>query len=557
MAASAWKSPISGDWNTATNWSTGIIPNVSTADVTIDAPDTTGNYLVTIATGASDTINSLSLNTVNNATGANSPTHTGGRLEVDGTLTFGPTSTGAINCPLSSVILMNSGHIVNAGTVDGFFQAGGNSTFTGTNPIYFTGWLQSVGIVSVDTATIGEYNATTKTLFDNIWQANGSGTVLNIGGAASTQPIDVVTLTGPMPTLTPDFWTQLIFTGANSAISEWNGTAYVPIQSTLTTIGESGIVTVDGGSSYTTTNALEVQKDGTFEETSGTLTATGLTIDAGGTLSNGISAAGPNTLAASTDAGTFTVAGNVVNNGMIESFSAGINITGAVSGTGTITYGGASTIDVGSVAVGQTVNMSGSDGLIIDNATGFKGTIAASGAANTIILRNLTATGAALTNGTIQITNGSTVVSSIAETGANNVSLIESGGNAVITLGGAAVTPVVPTPIPTAPTPVVATPAAPPASVPTPVISAALGQPINQSFIQGSMPDISAQTPAVMGNDMSSLFASTPMTVPTIGVSVASMSQWDAIPIPSGISATDQSNLNNVMGASNHNLFNN
>ncbi len=46
---------------------------------------------------------------------------------------------------------MNNGTIVNVGTINAFVQAAGNDLFTGTNGIYFTDYLQSLGIVTIDT----------------------------------------------------------------------------------------------------------------------------------------------------------------------------------------------------------------------------------------------------------------------------------------------------------------------------------------------------------------------------------------------------------------------
>ena len=45
MAAISWKSPVSGNWTVAADWSTGAVPT-STDDVTIAAP---GSYTVTVS----------------------------------------------------------------------------------------------------------------------------------------------------------------------------------------------------------------------------------------------------------------------------------------------------------------------------------------------------------------------------------------------------------------------------------------------------------------------------------------------------------------------------
>ena len=64
---------LSGDWNMASLWAGGIVPNSADAAVLIGAP---GTYSITIAAGETDILNTLTL--------------TGGatNLTVDGTLAF-------------------------------------------------------------------------------------------------------------------------------------------------------------------------------------------------------------------------------------------------------------------------------------------------------------------------------------------------------------------------------------------------------------------------------------------------------------------------------------
>ncbi len=64
---------LSGDWNTASLWAGGIVPNSASAAVLINAP---GSYSITIAAGETDIVNTLTL--------------TGGatNLMIDGTLEF-------------------------------------------------------------------------------------------------------------------------------------------------------------------------------------------------------------------------------------------------------------------------------------------------------------------------------------------------------------------------------------------------------------------------------------------------------------------------------------
>jgi hypothetical protein len=57
VTAISWKSPVSGDWNVAANWSTGTVPTFSD-DVTISALGSVTGYTVTIS--SDDQAHSLS-----------------------------------------------------------------------------------------------------------------------------------------------------------------------------------------------------------------------------------------------------------------------------------------------------------------------------------------------------------------------------------------------------------------------------------------------------------------------------------------------------------------
>jgi Ca2+-binding RTX toxin-like protein len=308
---------------------------------------------------------------------------------------------------------------VNAGTINAFVQTGGISNFTGTNAIYFTNWLQSQGITTIDTTSIGEYTAATKTLFDGIFEAQGTGSIINMGGSGGKLVVDIATVNGPKAVPTQDFWTQLIFDDPGSEINEWNGTAYVPVESTITQIGESGIITVTGGRDYTTANALTIGNDGLFEETSGTLTTGGLTIAIGGILSSGLLAPHTGVTTASTDAGPLVVAGSIVNDGTIQAYGGGIDVTGAITGTGSLTFDAASgsRLELNSVSAGEVVALNGNDTLVLDTPSSFGGTITASGAGNSIVLENTGGDSARIAGGTLQVTAGGKVIDSIAVDG--------------------------------------------------------------------------------------------------------------------------------------------
>ncbi len=378
MAGFKWSKGVSGNWNTAGNWLAGAVPNDAAADVVIDAAPAGvgGYYTVTIAAGVNETVNSLDL--------ASSDIG----LEVDGTLTFAPGSAGALGREFqSSPLAINGGKIVNAGLMFTFIQTRGDVQFTGSNPIYIAWELQVLdGTATVDTSSIAQYDTAKHTLFDGAFEALGGGRTINLGGKLGGFVMNIETLTGPKPTPTHSYWTQLAYDDPGSQINEWNGTGYVPVESTLKLIENSAYVNVRNGRDYTTANSLTIGKDGVFEQAGGTLSTGGLTLLAGGLLMGGISPtdAGPSM-------GRVTVNGAVNNNGQIVSEGPGLAFRDALSGTGQITFNrttvlpgfdtpipaaAAGTLEVGTVGAGQTVAMADNDTLILDNPAGFAGTVA-------------------------------------------------------------------------------------------------------------------------------------------------------------------------------------
>ncbi len=404
MTTYTWKNAVAGDWTDAANWQGGSVPNSADADVFIDAlpASSSQNYNVTIPTGTSITVNSLDLG--NYQTG----------LVVDGTLTYAPGSSGALGREFNpGALTVNGGTINNAGLIYSFVQTTGNVLFTGSNPIYLAFELQAIdGTAAVDTANIAQYNASGHTLFDGIFDALGETSTVELGGSRYGFTVDVETLIGPKPTVTHSYWTQLEFDNPGSQILEWNGAAYVPIESTLKQIANSAFVTVTNGRDYTTSNTFTIGKDGVFEQAGGSLTTGGLTLLSGGLLVGGYSETGANP-----STGQVTVHGTVNNNGQIVATGPGLVFRDAVTGTGEMRFDrttawpgiggdpkpGPGTLEVGSVGAGQTVSMDGGDTLILDQPSQFAAMIQASGANNKVVIGSTTALSLSLTSGIAQV----------------------------------------------------------------------------------------------------------------------------------------------------------
>lgn len=442
MAAFSWTTGTSGVWNTATNWTPGTIPNDPAADVTIDAlAPAGGSYTVTLAAGTSDTVNSLSINGVINKAGSNSSPYNAAELELDGTLAFAPGSLGRLDGSLQTFVHVgflngaSSASIVNAGTIDAFIQVEGNLLITGTNGVYITNDLQALsGTVTIDTTAINEM--TGNTLFDGIFDSKGPGAVIDLGGAQHGLVVNIGTIEGPP--LVPGGWTELTFNDPTAVINEWQGAAYVGVETTLTDIKGGGTVDVLVGRNYTTALALTVEAaatagglSGMFNLQAGTVTTGGININGGivqgsGTIRGGVANNGTLIALSGTVAGTLDLTGSLTGTGAVRfDFD---NKTGTVSSIG-------ATLEVNSVSAGQTIVMNGADTLQLDTPAAFAGTIDA-GIGDKIVLTGLTATSAVLNNGTLVVSNGAQTLASLKLAGPNTGDSFTANGS-IVTIGSA------------------------------------------------------------------------------------------------------------------------
>jgi len=416
MASYSWTLGTSGDWNTAADWSPATVPNDPAADVTIDflAPAGT-SYKVTIAAGESETVNSLTMNAVNNLAGSNNAAgYFAAELLLDGTLTFAPGSAGLLGGSLQTYLAVDPGAnaaIVNAGTIDAFVQVEGNLLITGTNGVYITNALQALsGTATVDTKTIAEISG--NTLFDGIFEAKGPNSVVNLGGALEGLIVNLATIEGPP--LNPGGWTELTYNDATSQINEWNGTAYVGVETTMRDIAGGGTIDVLQGRDYTTTQTLSVdagtggESSGIFNLQAGVVTTAGLDINGGIVQGYG------------------TIKGGVVNNGTLMALGGTLDVSGgSLTGTGVVQFDvddttsppaaptpTGATLVVGSVSAGQSIMMNGDDTLRLSVPSAFAGTIDA-GVGDTIVLTGVTVTSAVDTNGTLTVYDGTQTVASL------------------------------------------------------------------------------------------------------------------------------------------------
>ena len=203
---------------------------------------------------------------------------------------------------------------------------------------------------------------------------------------------------------------------------------YVPVKSTITTIQNNATIDVGGvfaGVShvrdYTTTNAFTIGNNGAFNQVGGTLKTGGLTILNGGTLF-----------------GAPTVASNLANDGTVVVSGGTLVVTGAVTGTGVMTFDkGTNTLELGSVAAGQTVTMDGDDTLVLDGPGNFKGTLSGTGK-NFVLLKGQTADSAVVSGSTLQIMNQGTLLETIGLGGgftSDSFGVVQVGSDSKLSIG--------------------------------------------------------------------------------------------------------------------------
>jgi hypothetical protein len=454
MTSYSWASPISGDWNTGTLWSGGtppnLVPNAIDANATIDVANATTLYTVTIAPTESVTLASLQLN--EQGDGTNSSPYIGAVLEMDGTLAF--TGSGTIGGSLQSQLLSNGGTFVNVGNLAPFTQGSGTVLFEGSNPFYVQDELQSLGTVIVDTASIGELIQ--NTLTDGIYSAVGDTSALDLGGTRGGLTPSITKMQGP-PDQTAQYgfqgWTELQMNGPAAVINEWNGTAYVGVETTLNDVGGGGLLEALSGRGYTTANAMTLESRSLMWVQGGTTS-----INGGLVLSTGT-----NSAIGGVFEGFGTITNGVTNNGTMVALGGTLDIVGALTGTGVVQFDKdyqnfiqfgptqgtivtsptGAVLQVGTVFAGQTIVMNGDDTLDINSPSSFAGTIQAN-AGDQIVLGGITATSAVLNNGTLVVFNGTETVASLALAGTyagehftvTGSTVAVAAGNIVPTIGG-------------------------------------------------------------------------------------------------------------------------
>ncbi len=403
QTAVSWTGTSSGDWNTASDWSGGVVPNNGggkTYNVTIN-PSTSGEA---VSLNLSATVSDLTLgattgNTVTlQSVASDSLTiASGGNLTIDatGTLTFNTagsnltiasggtlTNNGTLNLEAAGETLKVTGTTTNASGATLSIEGGSAATFTGnvTNSGTFeTGFSVGSNTVTV-TGTFSNASGATLVLY-------GSGDVVNINALSNSG------------TLTLDDGSTLTITGGGNGVTD-------VVAGTTYNIG--GTFNVKNGSTTTSALAKLNSVEGTLTLQNGvtnavTPTSGTLTIASGGYLEL-------SDVTAATTTTTLSITGNVSNSGTFTTgFSGGTN-TVNVSGTFTNNAGG--TVDLYSTTDAINVKaFSNSGTLQIGKAVGSGATLTITGGGQGVT--DVVAGSSINLYGNFNVVNGATTTSAL------------------------------------------------------------------------------------------------------------------------------------------------
>jgi hypothetical protein len=338
----SWNAPVSGDWNTGTDWAGGTVPlPANNASLGLAAP-----YTVTIAGGETETINAL---TIANAAAT---------LALNGRLNLGGTLSGA-----GPVVL--SGGTIAGGTIANGAELSFNTAYNTLAGVVVDGGLQVGGPAGSATAVL---TATT-----TVYAADGvSPGIITLGSAAATGDLYIQNTRTITNTITAGG------SGENDYIDiggTLNGGTYAP--DTLT-LGPASIV--QGGTGDTITFRDNGQAVGFGTLVNQGLISAGPTADTVNIATQGFTNAGLMLATGPGDTLNIETGGNRWSNTGTIAVSGGGSayLGGTILAVGALTHSGSGNIHVTGTIVntGATLDAAGSlNGVLIDGGRIVGGTV--------------------------------------------------------------------------------------------------------------------------------------------------------------------------------------
>jgi hypothetical protein len=397
-----WK-VASGNWNTAGNWSTTLVPGAG--DTVNIGVSNTASFTVTYDyTGSAVTLSSLTLNTTN----------------VGGTTTA-TLLMSANNLTTTNEFIGDSGAGSNgSGAIN---QSGGNNTANGTMFLGFNATDKGAYSLSGTAHLLG-----TSTAFIG---NSGTGIFSQTGGTSSFGFVDVGVTAGAVGTCTLSGTSSFTSQGGEvigdrgaGVFNQSGGTNNADVLSMANAVGSTGTYILSGGTLTTATNfGLDFGYNGnaTFNQTGGTFVGGGIQLaDNGGTSSYTIS-------------GTASLSCADIQDGYVGSGTFTQN-----GGSVTLTYpqtAGNTNLQLGDIptAVGTYVLTTGSLSTINGEVIGYSGTgvFNQSGGSNTITAGELDVAASSGSHGTYTLSAGSLSVTGNAYVGGSSSG---AGGTGTLTV---------------------------------------------------------------------------------------------------------------------------
>ena len=310
------------DWSTAADWSPAIVPNSTSADVSLPLITNNGvpyDFFVTIGTTDSIVVNSLTLtqqdlivqgglSIVSGLT-----MNAGSEIDLSGSLALGTLDNAR------AVDIQGSGTISSADSIDNQGTIIGSGLMLTAAQLRNDGVLGAGGAFSVHvTGGAGAFaNLSGGTLGGGTYEVLPTGTLaLDIGGTISADAADIQlgASLSPMPGV-----------AVLQALDPLSG-QYDPIAATLRTITPTGTLSLFE-QTFDTVGSLAV--DGTLDLTRSVVTATGLTIGTRGTIAGAGTLTGPIIDDGGITAGALPASSTVNESGYLL-------LSGGVSGFGTL-----------------------------------------------------------------------------------------------------------------------------------------------------------------------------------------------------------------------------
>ena len=383
-----WINPSGGDWNVATNWSTGAVP-IPHQDVVIDLG---GNY--DIFSSSSVSIDSLLISNAGvtlHITGGSFSLTTADAAPLSnaGNVVVGSGAHLTIGQPAFANSVLNSGKLeVNGGTLDlvnvTVNNAGGTTQVDVSSTLNLAGAIINDGILTV----AGLFNSTgTSSITDAAIAITSTGTLKSSSGLLTIDP-STIDNAGTLEAAGGELDLNDISSFINSGLLLATSNSLLVLNGD--TVTNSGTVRADAGSTVdlqaTTISGGTVTNDGLLEASGGTSS----------TIENATSFTNSGELLATGSGTTFVLESETVTNTGSVQVNAGatLDLVGAIVHGGTLSNGG-------------LLEATGGVSSTIENVTSFanSGELLATGSGTTLVLKSETVTN----TGSVQVNAGATL----------------------------------------------------------------------------------------------------------------------------------------------------